>query len=184
MRFPELLFLAVGLSMDAFAVAITKGLSCKRITLKTVLIPGLWFGAFQALMPLLGYLLGVRFQQLVASVDHWIAFGLLTLIGVNMIREAKEEAGETDAALSMKAMLPLALATSIDALAVGVTFAFLSIAIVPAVTLIGCTTLVISCAGVYIGHRFGSRYERKAGVAGGAILIFLGVRILLEHLFF
>ena len=185
MRFPELLFLAIGLSMDAFAVSIVKGLSLKKITLKSALIPGLWFGAFQALMPLIGYFLGVSFQQLVASVDHWITFGLLTLIGANMIREARsDEEEEVSASLSARAMFPLAVATSIDALAVGVTFAFLSIAVLPAVTLIGCTTFIIASAGVYIGRRFGSRFEQKAEIAGGIILIFLGVRILIEHLFF
>ena len=180
----ELFLVAVGLSMDAFAVAVCKGLALKKITFRHALIVGLWFGGFQALMPLLGYLLAARFREAIAAYDHWIAFGLLVLIGGNMIREAifeKEEA-ETDSALSFRSMLPLAVATSIDALAVGVTFAFLDVRIVPSVTLIGVTTLVLSMLGVKAGSLFGAKYEKKAEVLGGVILILLGVKILLEHL--
>ncbi len=184
MNFISLLMLAVGLSMDAFAVAVCKGLALKKITFRHALIVGLWFGIFQALMPLLGYLLAAQFRDAIAAYDHWIAFILLVLIGGNMIREAvfeKEEA-ETDGALSFRSMLPLAVATSIDALAVGVTFAFLDVRIVPSVTLIGVTTLILSMIGVKAGSLFGAKYEKKAEVLGGVILILLGVKTLLEHL--
>ena len=184
MNFLSLLMLAVGLSMDAFAVAVCKGLALKKITFRHALIVGLWFGGFQALMPLLGYLLAAQFREAIAAYDHWIAFGLLVLIGGNMIREAvfeKEEA-ETDSALSFRSMLPLAVATSIDALAVGVTFAFLDVRIVPSVTLIGVTTLILSMLGVKAGSLFGAKYEKKAEILGGVILILLGIKTLLEHL--
>ena len=184
MNFLSLLMLAVGLSMDAFAVAVCKGLALKKITFRHALIVGLWFGIFQALMPLLGYLLAAQFKDAIAAYDHWIAFVLLVLIGGNMIREAlfeKEEA-ETDSALSFRSMLPLAVATSIDALAVGVTFAFLDVRIVPSVTLIGITTLILSMIGVKAGSLFGAKYEKKAEIFGGVILILLGVKTLLEHL--
>ena len=184
MNFISLLMLAVGLSMDAFAVAVCKGLALKKITFRHALIVGLWFGGFQALMPLLGYLLAARFREAIAAYDHWIAFGLLVLIGGNMIREAvfeKEEA-ETDSALSFRSMLPLAVATSIDALAVGVTFAFLDVQIIPSVTLIGITTLILSMIGVKAGSLFGAKYEKKAEILGGVILILLGIKTLLEHL--
>jgi len=184
MDFLSLFILAVGLSMDAFAVAVCKGLALKKITFRHALIVGLWFGGFQALMPLLGYLLAARFREAIAAYDHWIAFGLLVLIGGNMIREAifeKEEA-ETDSALSFRSMLPLAVATSIDALAVGVTFAFLDVQIVPSVTLIGVTTLILSMIGVKMGSLFGAKYEKKAEILGGVILILLGIKTLLEHL--
>ena len=183
MRFSALFFLAVGLSMDALAVAICKGLAMPGITWKQCTIVGLWFGGFQALMPLIGYLLGVGFENRIKQIDHWIAFALLVLIGANMIREAchGEEESETSS-LDAKTMLLLAIATSIDALAVGVTFAFLSVSIIPAISLIGITTFAISFAGVILGHQFGSRYRKKAEIAGGVILIILGVKILLEHL--
>ena len=184
MNFLSLLMLAVGLSMDAFAVAVCKGLALKKITFRHALIVGLWFGGFQALMPLLGFLLAAQFREAIAAYDHWIAFGLLVLIGGNMIREAvfeKEEA-ETDSALSFRSMLPLAIATSIDALAVGVTFAFLDVRIVPSVTLIGVTTLILSMIGVKMGSLFGAKYEKKAEILGGVILILLGIKTLLEHL--
>ena len=184
MNFLSLLMLAVGLSMDAFAVAVCKGLALKKITFRHALIVGLWFGGFQALMPLLGFLLAAQFREAIAAYDHWIAFGLLVLIGGNMIREAvfeKEEA-ETDSALSFRSMLPLAIATSIDALAVGVTFAFLDVKIVPSVTLIGVTTLILSMIGVKMGSLFGAKYEKKAEILGGVILILLGIKTLLEHL--
>lgn len=176
--------LAVGLSMDAFAVAICKGLALKKITWKHAAIVGLWFGGFQALMPLIGSFVGAQFADAIAAYDHWIAFGLLLLIGGNMIREAlfeKEEAAP-DAALSFRPMLLLAVATSIDALAVGVTFAFLDVNIWSSILLIGCTTCLISMAGVKIGSIFGDRYEKKAEILGGVILILLGVKILLEDL--
>ena len=180
----ELFLLAVGLSMDAFAVSVCKGLSVDRIRPRHALICGAYFGVFQALMPLLGYLLGVRFQGLIQQVDHWIAFVLLTLIGVNMLREAfgKDEAESVGASFGFKTMLMLAVATSIDALAVGVTFAFLQVAIVPAVSFIGATTFVISAIGVKIGNVFGLRWRKPAEIAGGVILIAIGLEILIEHL--
>ena len=179
----ELFLVAVGLSMDAFAVAVCKGLATGKVRLRHMLIPGVWFGAFQALMPLIGYFLGSRFEKYIVSVDHWIAFVLLAGIGVNMLREAlkNEESGE-DASLAVKVMLPLALATSIDALAVGVTFGFLQVRIVPAVCFIGAVTFLLSAAGVKIGSLFGERWRKGAQIAGGVILILLGLKILLEHL--
>lgn len=182
----ELFLIAVGLSMDAFAVAICKGLATGRVKLGQMVIVGLWFGIFQALMPLIGYLLGVNFSTLIQSIDHWIAFILLGLIGVNMIREAvggdEECCNEEDASYSIRAMLPLAIATSIDALAVGVSFAFLSVDIVPAVSFIGVCTFILSAFGVKIGSVFGLRFKKKAEIAGGVILILMGAKILLEHL--
>ncbi|MBR4703417.1 MAG: manganese efflux pump [Oscillospiraceae bacterium] len=183
MSFFELFILAVGLSMDAFAVAVCKGLAQRKTGFREILIPGLWFGAFQALMPLLGWLLGARFERYIVSVDHWIAFVLLAGIGVNMLREARrEEEKEEDASLAWKVMLPLALATSIDALAVGITFAFLRVEIFSAVAFIGVTTFLLSMAGVKIGSIFGLRWRKGAQIAGGTILILLGLKILLEHL--
>ncbi len=181
MGFFELLLIAVGLSMDAFAVSICKGLSLKNLKKRHAALVGLYFGGFQFLMPVLGWALGYRFEHVIVSVDHWIAFGLLTVIGVSMIREARH-ADELDDDLGFKTMLLLALATSIDALAVGVTFAFLQVRILPAASLIGVTTFLLSVVGVYIGHLFGLRYKAKAEIAGGVILIFIGVKILLEHL--
>lgn len=169
--------------MDAFAVSICKGLSLGRTRLGHCVTAGVYFGGFQALMPLVGYLLGIRFQVLIQSIDHWIAFVLLFIIGFNMIREAREEE-ECSAAMDFKAMLPLAVATSIDALAVGVTFAFLNVDIVPAVTFIGVVTFVMSAAGIKIGSAFGIRYKAKAEILGGAVLILMGLKILLEHLGF
>ena len=184
MNFFSLLLLAVGLSMDAFAVAVCKGLAMKKITVKSAAVVGLWFGGFQALMPLIGYFLGAQFRDAITAYAHWIAFGLLTLIGANMIREAimEKEEEAADSALSFRAMLPLAVATSIDALAVGVTFAFLDVRILPSVTLRGCTTFVLSMLGVKAGSLFGAKYEKKAEILGGAILILLGIKTLLEHL--
>ena len=185
MTLTELFILAVGLSMDAFAVSVCKGLALPRIKLKHALIVGLWFGGFQALMPVLGYLLGARFAQYIASVDHWLAFVLLAVIGGNMIREARSgETEEADASLAFRPMLTMAVATSIDALAVGVTFAFLSVKVIPAVTLIGTVTCLLSMLGVKLGNRFGVRYKAKAELAGGVILVLLGLKILLEHLGF
>ncbi len=175
--------LAIGLSMDAFAVSVCKGLAMKKITVGKALMVGAWFGGFQALMPLLGYLLGVRFRKSITAVDHWIAFILLGIIGINMIREAlSKEEEEEDDSLDPKSMLTLAVATSIDALAVGITFAFLQVRIVWAVSFIGITTLVCSMIGVKIGNVFGTRYKSRAELVGGAILILLGTKILLEHL--
>ena len=179
----ELFTLALGLSMDAFAVAICKGLAMPKITVSKAAIVGLWFGGFQALMPLLGYLLGVQFKDKITALDHWIAFILLAFIGINMIREAlskKEE--QPDASLSFKNMVVLASATSIDALAVGVTFAFLNVQIVPAVSSIGIITFLLSVLGVKLGNVFGIRYKAKAELLGGLILILIGLKILLEHL--
>ena len=179
----SLFLLAVGLSMDAFAVSICKGLALKKIQFKHALIVGLWFGGFQALMPLIGYFLGAQFRDAIAAYDHWIAFGLLLLIGGNMIREAlggEDEGADDD--FGPRAMVLLAVATSIDALAVGITFAFLEVSILPAAGLIGVTTFVISAAGTYIGAFFGSRFKKWAELAGGIILILIGLKILLEHL--
>lgn len=181
----ELICIAVGLSMDAFAVAICKGLSLRKCTWQKQGIVGLYFGVFQAGMPLLGYLLGMQFKEMITSIDHWIAFVLLGIIGANMIKEgfSKEEiSDEKTDRISVKEMLGLAVATSIDALAVGVTFAFLQVEIIPAVCIIGITTFILSAAGVKIGNIFGTRYKSKAEIAGGVILIFMGVKILVEHL--
>jgi len=174
---------AVGLSMDAFAVSICKGLAMKKLNIKKALIIGLWFGGFQALMPTVGYLLGSQFEQYVTAIDHWIAFALLALIGASMIKEAlsKEEDHANDS-VDVKTMFLLAVATSIDALAVGVTYAFLQVSIVPAVSFIGVITFVLSVIGVRVGNVFGIKYKSKAELAGGAILIFMGTKILLEHL--
>ena len=181
----ELFILAVGLSMDAFAVSVCKGLSVRRLKPRHALIAGAWFGGFQALMPLLGWALGRQFESFIKSIDHWIAFALLGIIGANMIRESlKKEDEELNDSFSFKVMLPLAIATSIDALAVGVTFAFLSVDIVPAILLIGVTTFALSAAGIKIGNVFGAKYKSKAEFAGGVILILLGIKILIEHLFF
>ena len=155
----ELFAIAVGLSMDAFAVSVCKGLSLRRYGPGRSLTAGIYFGGFQALMPLIGWALGVRFQQAIANVDHWIAFGLLTLIGINMLREARQEGDSLDEAMGPAAMLPLAVATSIDALAVGVTFAFLQVSILPAVSFIGVTTFVLSALGVWVGSAFGARWQ-------------------------
>ena len=183
MRLWELFVIAVGLSMDAFAVSICKGLSVRRLKPKHVLIVGLYFGGFQALMPLLGYFLGKQFQSLITSADHWIAFILLGLIGFNMIREARNGDEENlNDSMGVKAMLPLAVATSIDALAVGITFAFLQVQIAPAVSFIGVTTFLLSAAGVKIGNVFGMKYKAKAELFGGIVLILMGLKILLEHL--
>lgn len=178
----SLFALAVGLSMDAFAVAVGKGLSMKRVTMKKAVIVGAWFGGFQALMPMTGYMLGVGFRDKITAVDHWIAFILLGMIGIHMIRESfsgeKEEALDT---LAAKEMCPLALATSIDALAAGITFAFLNVNPVSASAFIGVITFLFSMLGVKAGNIFGIKYKSKAECAGGIILILLGMKILLEH---
>ena len=183
MQLYELFIIAVSLSMDAFAVSICKGLSTGRPRAGHCLACGTWFGGFQALMPLIGWLLGVRFQGMIVSIDHWIAFILLGMIGFNMVRESRGgEAEELDCSYSPRAMLPLAVATSIDALAVGVTFAFLQVDnIFLAVAFIGATTFVLSAAGVKVGAAFGVRFKSKAELAGGLILMGMGVKILVEH---
>ncbi len=183
----ELLLLAVGLSMDAFAVSICKGLSMKKADPKAMCTCGVWFGGFQALMPLIGFLLGSLFAAAIEAVDHWVAFGLLAIIGVNMLKEAFSQEEECDcgdhADLSVKTMFVMAVATSIDALAVGISLAMAGdVNIWIAITLIGITTFALSALGVKIGNIFGSRFEKKAQMAGGIILILLGVKILLEHL--
>lgn len=171
--------------MDAFAVSVCKGLAMPKCTFKKAAIVGLWFGGFQALMPAIGYILGAQFQEAIASIDHWIAFVLLALIGGNMIHEALDnDEEEADASLDVKTMFLLAVATSIDALAIGITFAFLKVSIIPAVCFIGIVTFIISFAGVKIGNVFGVRYKNKAEIVGGVILILLGLKILLEHLGF
>lgn len=185
--FIEFLLIGIGLSMDAFAVAICKGLAMRKVNKKQALVIGLFFGGFQALMPFIGWALGIQFQSYITNIDHWIAFVLLVFIGGKMIVEAvkpeEEEAVEVmDPPLDIKEMFLLAIATSIDALAVGVTFAFLDYPIVEAIPIIGVTTFVISTGGVYVGNFFGSRYKNKAELAGGLILVLLGVKILLEHL--
>ncbi len=179
----ELFILAVGLSMDAFAVAVCKGLAIGKINMKHALIVGLWFGGFQALMPLMGYLLGSSFAEYIAAVDHWIAMILLVLIGANMVRESLDRDPEhADPSLGVKTMLIMAIATSIDALAVGVTFAFLEVRILPAISFIGVVTFLLSALGVKIGSIFGTKYKSKAELTGGVILILLGLKIFLEHM--
>ena len=180
----SLFILAVGLSMDAFAVSVCKGLAMKKLTFRECMIVGLWFGGFQALMPSIGYLLGTQFVQYITAIDHWIAFVLLCIIGFNMIKESlSKDDDDANDSLDPKTMFLLAVATSIDALAIGITFAFLrDVAIIPAVFFIGCTTFVLSCVGVKVGNTFGTKYKSKAEFAGGLILIFLGTKILLEHL--
>ncbi|MBE7064729.1 MAG: manganese efflux pump [Ruminococcaceae bacterium] len=180
----EIILLSVGLAMDAFAVAVCKGLAMKEVRPKNALIVGLWFGGFQMLMPFIGYFLGSRFQKNIESIDHWIAFGLLALIGINMIREAlSKECGEGDASLGFKKMFVLSVATSIDALAVGIALAMDNAKpIYIAAPAIGIITLGISFMGVYIGSIFGMKYKSKAEFAGGLILILLGTKILLDHL--
>lgn len=176
----ELFVLAVGLSMDAFAVSICKGLSLGKIKAKHMCIAGAWFGGFQALMPLIGYFLGSFFAEAITKYDHWIAFVLLVMIGGNMIKEAFGKEEELNNAMDVKTMFLLAVATSIDALAVGVTFAFLQVQIVPAIIFIGAVTFAFSAVGVKIGSIFGTKYKSKAEFIGGVILILIGLKILLE----
>ena len=183
----ELFLIGVGLSMDAFAVSICKGLAMEKVNKKQAFIIGLYFGGFQALMPLIGWFLGIRFQQYITSIDHWIAFVLLVFIGGKMIVEAVrdpyvEEIGKKDPPLDHKEMFLLAVATSIDALAVGITFAFLDTPIVEATVIIGLTTFFLSILGVVVGNFFGTRYKKKAEIVGGIILVAIGVKILIEHL--
>lgn len=188
MGFIELFLIGVGLSMDAFAVSICQGLSMTKIRWGHALTVGVYFGGFQALMPLIGWMLGSQFAGRIQQYDHWVAFVLLVIIGGNMIREAlsdEEDEAEDEAVgagLDHKKLFLMAVATSIDALAVGVTFAFLDTAILPAIGIIGTTTFCISVAGVAVGCWFGARYKKRAEITGGAILMLLGVKILLEHL--
>ena len=179
----EILLIGIGLAMDAFAVSICKGLSMKSMSWKKAIIVGLYFGVFQALMPVIGFFLGATFEGVVTQVDHWIAFGLLTFIGINMLKEAlgKDEENHDDS-VDFKTMSMLAIATSIDALAVGITFAFLKVNMILASSMIGIVTFAICVIGVKIGNKFGDKYERKAETVGGLILILMGIKILLEHL--
>ena len=179
----ELLLLSVGLAMDAFAVSVCKGISMKKMNWKKAIIIGLYFGGFQALMPTIGYFLGAAFQSLITSIDHWIAFILLGIIGGGMIKESfgDDEENRNDD-VSFKTMIVLAIATSIDSLAIGITFAFLNVNLVSAISLIGIITFILSVFGTKIGNRFGDKYEKKAEFLGGVILVLLGIKILLEHL--
>jgi putative Mn2+ efflux pump MntP len=182
MTFIELLIIAIGVSMDAFAVSICKGLSVSRLQPKHVLSTGLWFGGFQALMPVVGYYAGVHFSDLVSNVDHWIAFVLLAFIGYEMVKESRDkDCDDVSPDFSFRTMLAMAVATSIDALAIGVSFAFLKVDIWMSVLLIGLTTGLFSMAGVRIGNVFGLRFKSTAELLGGLILIIMGVKILVEH---
>ena len=179
----ELIVLSIGLAMDAFAVSICKGLSMPRMKWKNAIIIGAYFGYFQALMPALGYLLGFNFQDRISNIDHWVAFILLGVIGINMIKEAISKDNDVhNESVKFKEMIVLAIATSIDALAVGITFAFLNVNLILAISLIGIITFIISVLGVKVGNIFGDKYEKKAEFMGGIILILLGIKILLEHL--
>ena len=188
MGFAEVFLIGVGLSMDAFAVAVCKGLCMKRLDARQTVVIALFFGGFQALMPLAGWALGTQFESYITAVDHWIAFALLALIGGKMFWEAFHDDGEEEACpaegfrLDLKELTMLAVATSIDALAVGITFAFLQVEIVPSVATIGVTTFALSALGVALGHFFGARFEKPASIAGGVVLILIGCKILLEHL--
>ena len=186
MQYFELLIIAVGLAMDAFAVSICKGLSVCKVRPKNALSVALWFGGFQALMPVLGYFLGVTFAGFVSTVDHWVAFILLGIIGINMVKESfdKDESCEVNPDFTFRTMLSMAVATSIDAFAVGVSFAFLNVNIWTAVLMIGVVTGALSAGGIYLGNIFGSRYKSKAEFVGGFILIAMGLKILLEHILF
>lgn len=186
MSFWEIFLLAVGVSMDAFAVSIGKGLTAKRASWREALTVGLWFGGFQALMPVIGYYLGISFADLVTKIDHWIAFGLLLLIGGNMIREALkgEDDKPVDSSFAFRSMLVLAIATSIDALALGISFAFLGTNLWRSILIIGLTTFAFSVVGLLIGKKVGSRFHAGAQILGGVILIAIGIKILVEHLFF
>lgn len=186
MNFFSLFMIAVGLSMDAFAVSICKGLSLSSMRWTYPVLAGAYFGGFQALMPLFGYAAGTHFQAAISRVDHWISFALLVVIGLDMLKDARKAEGcfQADPSFDVKTMTMLAVATSIDALAVGITFAFLSVNIWLAIGLIGGVTFVISAAGVKIGNVFGTRFQKKAEICGGVILILIGTKILLEHLGF
>ena len=185
MSFIELFIIAAALSMDAFAVSICKGLSMQKLSIKNAAIVGCYFGGFQALMPTIGFVLGYQFREVISALDHWFAFVLLSIIGIGMIRDARsDEEEDVDSSVGFKSMLPLAVATSIDALAVGVTFAFLNVNILTAAAFIGITTFCFSAAGVKAGHVFGLRYKTHAVLIGGVCLVLMGVKILIEHLFF
>lgn len=180
----EILLIAVGLAMDAFAVSVCKGLAMKKLNWEKAIIIALYFSIFQALMPILGYLLGIAFESIITQIDHWIAFVLLLIIGIKMINEVFEEEKQSyDDSVNFKVMLVLSIATSIDALAVGITFAFLNTNIILAVSIIGIITFLLSLLGVKIGNRFGNKYEKKAQIIGGIILIIIGIKILIDHLF-
>lgn len=185
MGISDILLIGFGLSMDAFAVSVCKGLATRRLQLKHYLVVGFWFGGFQALMPVIGYLLGSTFERYITSIDHWVAFVLLSVIGIGMIKESTEDEHNSDCSFAPRAMAVLAVATSIDALAVGVTFAFMIkdfIALIIAVSAIGITTLCLSAAGLWVGNAFGARFKSKAELAGGIVLILIGVKILFEGL--
>ena len=188
MGFVELLLVGVGLSMDAFAVSVCKGLCMKRLNMRQALVIALFFGGFQALMPLIGWALGTQFEQFITPVDHWVAFGLLLIIGAKMLWDSFHGDDDellscaVDGRLDLRELTMMAVATSIDALAVGITFAFLRVDIVASVVVIGVTTFALSLVGVAVGHRFGARYEKPATVVGGVVLILIGLKILLEHL--
>ena len=177
----EIFLIGVGLAMDAFAVSICKGLSYKEMSWKKALVPGVYFGLFQALMPVIGYFLGSAFKDIIESYDHWVAFVFLAIIGIGMIKESREEAKE-DSSLTFKAMVPLAVATSIDALAVGISFGIMNVNIWLAAGMIGITTFVISAFGFKVGNMFGARFKSGAEILGGVILILIGLKILLEHM--
>lgn len=178
----EILLIGIGLSMDAFSVAVCKGLSIKKITLKKCLTVGLYFGIFQAIMPFLGYTLGKNFEDLIIRYDHWIAFALLLIIGINMIKGAFDKEEDISSDTTFKKMLPLAIATSIDALVIGTTFAFLKVNIIKSIIMIGITTFILSTIGTNLGNLFGNKYKNKAQIIGGIILIIIGIKTLLEHL--
>lgn len=179
----EILLISLGLAMDAFAVSVCKGLALKKMSWKKAIIIGLYFGVFQAVMPTIGFFLGTTFERFITNIDHWIAFILLVSIGINMIKEAFEKESESrNDSVDVKTMLVLSIATSIDALAIGITFACLKMHILIPVITIGLITFIISVIGVKIGNRFGDKYEKKAEIMGGVILILLGTKILLEHL--
>ena len=183
MQLWELFVIAVGLSADAFAVAICKGLSFKKLSIKNCTTIGIYFGLFQGIMPLIGFILGISFQEIITQIDHWIAFILLSIIGLNMIKDSlSKEQEKLNQKINFKVMFPLALATSIDALAVGITFAFLKVNIYLAISIISITTFFISITGVIIGNKVGNKLEKKAELLGGLILIMIGLKILLEHL--
>lgn len=179
----EIILLSIGLGMDAFAVAICKGITMKKMNWKKAFIIGLYFGGFQALMPILGYFLGTTFENVIINLDHWVAFILLGIIGGNMIKESfSKECDNFDDDVSFKTMILLAIATSIDALAIGITFAFLKVDLIFAISIIGIITFILSIIGTKIGNKFGDKYEKKAELIGGIILILLGTKILLEHI--
>lgn len=179
----ELILIAIGLGMDAFAVSICKGISMPKMNWKKAIIIGLYFGIFQAVMPVIGYTLGKAFENLVTSIDHWIAFGLLLIIGIKMLIDAfKDDNVSVNDSVNWKVMIILAIATSIDALAVGITFAFLQVNLLLAVLIIGIITFILCVIGTKIGNNFGNKFENKAEILGGIVLILIGVKILLEHL--